>query len=168
MGGGRQCLQSTVKNSSADPIDTWACYRSDNRNLFETWRMDKEAKGASYKIVQNNRELFELDTNTDYVLGKNIRLLNSLVYYVHVVGVFANGHMKMDHERARGTNGTPSLTNMTTKAIDLLKKNKKGFLLVVRCFFHFLFLNILAILLFKRWQQQIIWKLSFIFDLTIF
>lgn len=37
----------------------------------------------------------------------------------------------MEHERDRGPKGMPSLTNMTEKAIELLRRNKKGFVLVV-------------------------------------
>lgn len=46
-------------------------------------------------------------------------------------GVFANGHLKYDHERDTGPNGMPSLMNMTEKALKILKRNKHGFVLVV-------------------------------------
>lgn len=47
------------------------------------------------------------------------------------VGVFANGHLKYDHERDTGPKGMPSLMNMTEKALKILKRNKNGFVLVV-------------------------------------
>lgn len=46
-------------------------------------------------------------------------------------GVFANGHLKYDHERDKGPKGMPSLMNMTEKALKILKRNGNGFVLVV-------------------------------------
>lgn len=51
------------------------------------------------------------------------------------VGIFANGHLKMEHERDRGPKGMPSLLNMTEKAIQILKRNHNGFVLVVSDYF---------------------------------
>lgn len=48
-----------------------------------------------------------------------------------LLGIFANGHLKYDHERETGPAGMPSLANMTGKAIEILSKNRKGFVLVV-------------------------------------
>lgn len=48
-----------------------------------------------------------------------------------IVGIFANGHLKYDHERDTGPNGMPSLTDMTEKALKVLKRNEHGFVLVV-------------------------------------
>lgn len=39
--------------------------------------------------------------------------------------------MKYDHERDTGPKGMPSLTNMTEKALEILKRNSNGFVLVV-------------------------------------
>lgn len=50
---------------------------------------------------------------------------------LNFVGVFANGHLKYDHERDVGPQGMPSLMNMTEKALKVLKRNKNGFVLVV-------------------------------------
>lgn len=47
------------------------------------------------------------------------------------IGIFANGHLKFDHERDSGPSGMPSLSNMTEKALKILKRNSKGFVLVV-------------------------------------
>lgn len=70
MGGGRQCLVSNVTGSNADPLDTWACYSKDGRNLISDWSNDKKSRNSKYAVVQNNGELDSLDTdNTDYVLG---------------------------------------------------------------------------------------------------
>lgn len=70
MGGGRQCLKSHVPNKTNDPIDSWACYSQDGRDLLKTWENDKIKRNFAYKIVSNNEELDNLNVNnTDYVLG---------------------------------------------------------------------------------------------------
>ncbi|XP_017089809.2 alkaline phosphatase [Drosophila bipectinata] len=115
MGGGRQMLVSNVTDSAADPLDTWASKSADGRDLIRDWRQLKEAEGVSHAVVQNNRELWNLNgENTDYVLG-----------------IFANGHLMYDHERDRSESGMPSLSNMTLKAMEVLGNSDKGFLLVV-------------------------------------
>ncbi|XP_031621128.1 alkaline phosphatase-like [Contarinia nasturtii] len=115
MGGGRQCLVSNVTGSPEDPLDTWACHSKDGRDLIKDWTHDKQKRNLPHSVVTNNEELNNLDhKNTEYVLG-----------------VFANGHLKYNHERDNGPKGMPSLTNMTEKALKVLKRNKNGFVLVV-------------------------------------
>ncbi|CAH1116023.1 unnamed protein product [Phaedon cochleariae] len=114
MGGGRQCLQSEVTESQADPIDTWSCYSRDGRDLIGDWERDKTANGFTHQVISNNEELQNLDLNAEFTLG-----------------IFANGHLKYDYERDRGPKGMPSLANMTEKAILLLKKSEKGYILMV-------------------------------------
>ncbi|XP_060521962.1 alkaline phosphatase-like [Cylas formicarius] len=114
MGGGKQCLQSDVTDSDADPIDTWSCYSRDGRNLIDDWADEKKTRNVTYQVLHNNADLENLDLNAEYTLG-----------------VFANGHLKHDYERDRGPQGMPSLTNMTEKAIRLLEKNENGYLLMV-------------------------------------
>lgn len=55
----------------------------------------------------------------------------NIILFHHLAGIFANGHLKFDHERDTGPKGMPSLANMTSKAIEILSKNRKGFILVV-------------------------------------
>ncbi|XP_034238800.1 alkaline phosphatase [Thrips palmi] len=115
MGGGRQCLQSNVVDSDADPIDTWSCRRKDNMDLIQAWKDDKESRKLKHKFVGNTGTLLAADTKeADYVLG-----------------VFANGHLKMEWNRDKSDEGMPSLKNMTTTAISILKRNPNGFVLVV-------------------------------------
>ncbi|KAH8387011.1 hypothetical protein KR093_004141 [Drosophila rubida] len=115
MGGGRQMLVSNVSGSDSDPLDTWAGHSNDGRNLIKDWTDYKNEQGVSHAVVQNNGELRHLDgQNTDYVLG-----------------IFANGHLKYDHERDHSDAGMPSLTNMTLKALEVLGNSDKGYLLVV-------------------------------------
>ncbi|EDW82460.1 uncharacterized protein Dwil_GK25119, isoform B [Drosophila willistoni] len=115
MGGGRQMLVSNVSESPADPLDTWASKSQDGRNLIDKWANLKAAQDARYSVVQNNAELRNLKSQeTDYVLG-----------------IFANGHLKYDHERDQGDAGMPSLANMTVKALEVLGNSDKGYLLIV-------------------------------------
>lgn len=69
MGGGRQVLQSDVLERDNDPIDTWACYSKDGRDLINDWEKDKISRNLNYQFVSNNEELQNLDTNSEYVLG---------------------------------------------------------------------------------------------------
>lgn len=116
MGGGRQTLKSNVKAGKYDPIDKWACYSTDGRDLIKDWADDKRMRNLTYKVVENNEQLLKVDTdNVDYLLG-----------------VFANGHIKMDWEREKGPEGQPSLEEMTVTALEILRKSKNGYLLMVR------------------------------------
>lgn len=49
----------------------------------------------------------------------------------HVLGLFEPSHMQYEHDRPNDGAGEPSLTEMTSKAIDILSTNKKGFFLMV-------------------------------------
>ncbi|XP_024867989.1 alkaline phosphatase 4-like isoform X1 [Temnothorax curvispinosus] len=82
--------------------------RSDGRNLVDKWQVS-HPKG---RAVTNMQDLMSIDiANTS-----------------HIFGVFSPGHMPY---HAVKTDEIPSLANMTTQAIRLLKKNKNGFLLMV-------------------------------------
>lgn len=49
----------------------------------------------------------------------------------HLLGLFASSHMAYEHDRAKDLAGEPSLSEMTAKAIEVLQKNPKGFVLMV-------------------------------------
>lgn len=115
MGGGRQMLQSSLNDTSSDPIDKWACRSKDGRDLIEKWRQDKKSRKISFEVVLNNEELSKVDyAKTDFLLG-----------------IFANGHIAMDWQRDKSPKGQPSLEEMTTAAIKILDKSDKGYLLMV-------------------------------------
>ena len=48
-----------------------------------------------------------------------------------VLGLFNPSHMEYEQDRAKDIAGEPSLAEMTGKAVDILKKNRKGFFLMV-------------------------------------
>lgn len=49
----------------------------------------------------------------------------------HLLGLFANEHLPYEAERAVLGEGVPTLTEMTTAAIDILSKNQNGYFLMV-------------------------------------
>ncbi|XP_012523173.1 alkaline phosphatase [Monomorium pharaonis] len=115
MGGGRQVMKSNVSAGEFDPIDTWACYRQDGRDLIDEWMRDKSDRNLAYEVVQNNEELSRVNIeNVDYLLG-----------------IFANSHIEMDWKRERGPKGQPSLEEMTVTALQILQKSKEGYFLMV-------------------------------------
>lgn len=74
FGGGRQCLVSNVTTSAEDPVDEWACYSSDGRDLIADWSRDKEKKNLKHAVVQDNEELDALVAeDVDYVMGRFLR-----------------------------------------------------------------------------------------------
>nr|ACI00855.1 alkaline phosphatase [Pteromalus puparum] len=103
MGGGAGMLGV----SSAIP-DKDACQRRDGRQLAEYW---KEANPGG-KLVTNVKELMSVDVaNTSKLMG-----------------IFAADHLPY---AAVKPDTVPTLANMTIQAIRMLKKNKKGFFLMV-------------------------------------
>ena len=48
-----------------------------------------------------------------------------------LLGLFERSHMQYEHDRPNDSGKEPSLAQMTDKAIDILKKNPKGFFLMV-------------------------------------
>lgn len=69
MGGGRQCLQADVNDSSDDPIDSWSCYSKDGRDLIRDWLDDKRKNKVSAQFISNNEELYNLNLDKDFTLG---------------------------------------------------------------------------------------------------
>lgn len=62
------------------------------------------------------------------------KFISLSILVIIITGIFANGHMSMEHERDKGPEGMPSISDMLEAAIKVLKKNKKGyFLMVIIC-----------------------------------
>jgi alkaline phosphatase len=108
LGGGRTKF---IPNTMVDPEYTNKTgERTDGRNLVEEF---KQKFNAQY--VWNKAQFDAIDAN------QTQRLL----------GLFEPSHMQYEYDRVNGTVGEPSLSEMTTKAIDILSKNKKGYFLMV-------------------------------------
>lgn len=109
LGGGRRMfINQTTIDEEGKPGR-----RSDGRNLINEW----QNRTGRRQYVWNRNGLLNVDAKkTDYLLG----LVDSDNFPFHVQSI------------AEGTTDkTPTLAEMTAKAIDVLSKNDKGFFLFV-------------------------------------
>lgn len=109
MGGGRRSFLKRV--DGADPEGGGKGERQDGRDLTKEWV--KNYKNSAY--VWNQADFDNVDPATTD----------------HLLGLFEMSHMEYDTDRATDAGGEPSIAEMTRKAIDILKKNDKGFFLMV-------------------------------------
>ena len=108
LGGGRSRFLPTTMSDPEYPQLHGT--RVDGRNLIAQWQHVPDSR-----FVWNAAQFNALDTKR---AGR-------------VLGLFEPEHMQYSHDRGRDGAGEPSLAEMTTKAIALLKRNNKGFFLVV-------------------------------------
>ncbi|MBC7797357.1 MAG: alkaline phosphatase [Pyrinomonadaceae bacterium] len=109
MGGGRPYF---LPKETQDPEYTDKTgNRSDNRNLTEEWT--RKYKDSAY--IWNKAQFDAINPKTTK----------------HLLGLFERSHLQYEHDRKNDKAGEPSLTEMTTKAIDILSDNKKGYFLMV-------------------------------------
>jgi len=109
LGGGR--LHFTPADTIDPEYQESLGARQDKRDLIGEWK--KKYPDGQY--VWNKSQM-------DAVDPKKTR---------HLFGLFEPEHMNYAADRKNDGAGEPSLTEMTTKAISLLQKNKNGFFLVV-------------------------------------
>lgn len=109
LGGGRS---NFMPRTSADPeYPEQKGRRQDGRDLTQEWL--QRYRGAAY--VWNQQQFDAIDVrSTD-----------------HLLGLFERSHMRYETDRRLDAAGEPALADMTAKAIQLLRKNKKGFYLMV-------------------------------------
>lgn len=109
LGGGRSKF---LPRTASDPEDTGRTgERMDGRDLISEW-VKKRPRSA---YAWNKSQFDSVDTRTTDRL----------------IGLFERSHMDYEHDRPKDTGGEPSLSEMTSKAIDLLAKNRKGYFLMV-------------------------------------
>ncbi len=108
LGGGRRYF---IPDTKPDPeLRDLKGQRKDGRDLTEEW-----LSGNNAAYVWNQAQLNTLDlAETD-----------------HLLGLFNYSHMQYEADRRLDPGGEPSLTEMAAKAIDILKKNRQGYFLVV-------------------------------------
>ncbi|CAC5370935.1 E3.1.3.1 [Mytilus coruscus] len=113
MGGGRRHF---LPNTTKDPeYNTKYGLRVDGQDLTKEWQNKQSAKGRNFRYVWNKGQFDSVDPQTtDYLLG-----------------LFEYSHMQYEVDRDTTSNGEPSITEMVEKAIRILKKNSKGFFLLV-------------------------------------
>ncbi|XP_027220591.2 alkaline phosphatase isoform X3 [Penaeus vannamei] len=110
LGGGRQSF-----GASTGPVNKDTCIRRDGRDLTREWLSDKAQQGHSAAYVTNAGELANVDVDdTDFLLG-----------------LFSDTHVPFEVDRVNSPAGSPSLTQMATKAVKFLQKNDNGFFLLV-------------------------------------
>lgn len=109
MGGGRCNFWPRKMADLEDAGKTGE--RDDQRNLTEEWVSNYH----NAAFVWNKAQFDAIDA------GKTD----------HLLGLFERSHMEYNVDRPSDTGGEPSLTEMTSKAIDILQKNTKGYFLMV-------------------------------------
>ncbi|MEI6268358.1 MAG: alkaline phosphatase [Methylococcaceae bacterium] len=109
LGGGRTRF---IPQSATDPEYGIAGKRKDGRDLTADWL----SKHSNARYVWNKTQFDAIDPKTTD----------------HLLGLFEPSHVHYEADRiAHDKAGEPSLTEMTAKAIDILKKNHKGYFLMV-------------------------------------
>ena len=109
LGGGRSQFMPNTENDPED--EARKGYRKDGRNLTTEWTLSRPK--AAY--VWNKSDFDKINVaNTSRLLG-----------------LFQPSHMQFDLDRPDDKGGEPSLSEMTSKAIDLLEQNDEGFYLMV-------------------------------------
>jgi alkaline phosphatase len=109
MGGGRRYF---LPESASDPETPKAHgARKDGRDLTAEWLATH--RDAAY--VWNQEQLDALD----------------LTHTQHLLGLFNASHMQYEADREQDPGGEPSLSEMTARAIELLRRNQRGWFLMV-------------------------------------
>jgi alkaline phosphatase len=109
LGGGRS---NFLTAETADPEDAGKTgERTDKRDLTKEWI----AKGNNNVVVFDKTGLDAVDLKSA----------------PHILGLFERSHMKYEADRAKDTKGEPSLAEMTKVALDRLKQDPDGFVLMV-------------------------------------
>ncbi|WP_394165475.1 alkaline phosphatase [Neptunomonas phycophila] len=112
MGGGRRSfLPNDASANSLDAVSTIEGDRTDGRNLITEWQTKYPT--GSYIMDQAGFDTIDPTATTK------------------VLGLFNESHMHYEADRANDGQGEPSLSEMTSKAIDVLDNNENGFFLMV-------------------------------------
>lgn len=112
LGGGRRhFLPNDESFNSSDAASSVEGDRTDNRDLTAEWQ-ERYSEGV---YVYDQVGFSSLDpTNTNKLFG-----------------LFNESHMQYEADRDNDIAGEPSIEQMTNTALDILKKNNKGFFLMV-------------------------------------
>ncbi len=109
MGGGRRYF---LPATASDPESaTEHGSRRDGRDLTAEWLATR--RGAAY--VWNQAQFDTLD----------------ITHTQHLLGLFDASHMQYEADRSQDPAGEPSLSEMTARAIEILRKNRRGYFLMV-------------------------------------
>lgn len=109
LGGGRTKF---ISNQTSDPeYGDRKGERLDGRDMPAEWM--KKYQNSGY--VWNKQQFDRIDPKRTK----------------HLLGLFEPSQMKYEYDRPKDQAGEPSLSEMTTKAIDIVSNNKKGYFLMV-------------------------------------
>lgn len=109
LGGGRG--QFMPKDRADPEYPSQHGKRRDGRDLTQEWR-----------LTFSNAEYVWNKAQFDAIEPERVD---------HLLGLFERSHMHYDADRAADAGGEPSLSDMTEKAIAILRKNRKGYFLMV-------------------------------------
>ena len=109
LGGGRTMF--LPKEISDPEYPETKGVRLDKRNLADEWK----SKYKRSEYVWNKKQFDAVDAKKTG----------------HLLGLFEPSQMRYEYDRPKDKSGEPSLSEMTSKAIDVLSNNKKGFFLMV-------------------------------------
>lgn len=109
LGGGRAKFLPRETKDPEYPERTGE--RLDRRNLAQEWK----SKYKNSEYVWNKQQFDQID-------AKKTK---------HLLGLFEPSHLQYEHDRKNDKAGEPSLSEMTSKAIDILSNNKNGYFLMV-------------------------------------
>ncbi len=109
LGGGR--TKFLPKELNDPEYENKKGERLDGRNLTEEWK----SKYKDSEFVWNKQQFNAID-------AKKTK---------HLLGLFEPSHLQYEYDRPKDKSGEPSLSEMTSKAIDILSNNKKGYFLMV-------------------------------------
>ncbi|VAW56156.1 Alkaline phosphatase [hydrothermal vent metagenome] len=109
MGGGRANFWPNNRADLEEPNKVGA--RKDGRNLTEEW----VRKNNNSQFIWKQSQFDNIDISTTN----------------HLLALFDYSHMTYEVNRKTDLAGEPSLAQMTSKAIELLSKNDKGYFLMV-------------------------------------
>jgi alkaline phosphatase len=109
FGGGRSAF---LPNATPDPeYPALRGERLDGRDLTAAWK----ARGSGHVFVWNRAGFAALDVESA----------------PRVLGLFEPQHLRFEAQRKQDAAGEPSLAEMTVKAVELLRRNPNGFVLMV-------------------------------------
>ncbi|EDV26294.1 Alkaline phosphatase, tissue-nonspecific isozyme [Trichoplax sp. H2] len=110
LGGGRRYFMS--ESQSDVEYSDLKGRRKDGKNLLDEW---KKLNLPNSHYIWNTSAFNAVDPmKTDYLFG-----------------LFEYGHMQYEVNRNKGPGGEPSIAEMTRKAIQILRRNPKGYFLMV-------------------------------------
>lgn len=108
LGGGRSYF---TPDTAVDPEYGGNGRRKDGRDLTAEWL----SKYSNSAYIWNRDQFMAVNTATTD----------------HLLGLFEPSHLQYEADRADDVGGEPSLAEMTSRSLDILKRNDKGYFLMV-------------------------------------